>query len=597
MTQSDSRTEFATLIELLRFRAARQPSQRAYTFLLDGETEEAWLTYEDLDRKARSVAAWLRTSMANGERVLLLFPPGLDFITAFFGCIYAGTVAVPVYPPEPSRLKRNVPLLRAVVNDAQPIAALTTSRILGLVEDLIVEAPVLRALRWLALEDGRISAADQWSNPCLDGQNLALIQYTSGSTSAPKGVMISHGNLLHNGELIHKCVNLSPDSRGMIWLPPYHDLGLVGGILQPLYGGFPVTLMSPVAFSVRPLRWLQAISRTRATISGGPNFAYDLCARKITSEQRLGLDLSSWKVAFNGSEPVRFDTMDRFTKAFSSCGFLPEAFYPCYGLAEATSYVSGGAKSDSVKLRPFNGTRSEPNRRVDGDGQKHLTHEVVGCGWIARDQKVIVVDPGRRIKMPAGQVGEVWVSSPSVALGYWNRPEETDATFQAYLADTREGPFLRTGDLGFLQDNELFITGRLKDLIIIGGRNHYPQDIEWTVEQSHPGLRPGCSAAFSIDCDAQERLIVAAEIDPRFFTRSRGDRGEIPPRSGFSLDPTELVWAIRQAVTEHHDVRADGVLLLKPASLPKTTSGKIQRYACRDRFIRGDFELLNEVES
>jgi acyl-CoA synthetase (AMP-forming)/AMP-acid ligase II len=591
MTQADSTAEFLTLVDLLRFRAASQPDRRAYTFLTDGETEEVHLTYDGLERKAQSVTASLRPLITKSDRILLLFPPGLEFITAFFGCLYAGAVAIPAYPPEPGRLRRTLPLLSVIANDAQPAAVLTTSRILGSAEKCFVQAPELQALPWLALDNAQNSAAEQWRDPNLDGQSLALVQYTSGSTSAPRGVMVSHSNLLHNSALIQQSFEHSPNSRGVIWLPPHHDMGLVGGILQPLYGGFPVTLMSPVAFLLRPLRWLQSISRTRATTSGGPNFAYDLCTRKITPEQRAGLDLSSWKVAFNGSEPIRLETIERFSETFKSCGFRREAFYPCYGLAEATLFVSGGTKAGAFTLRTGDNSRAEASPSVSGDGKNDLTGKVVGCGCVPHDQEVIIVDLERRTKMPSGQIGEIWLSGPSMAHGYWNRPEETKESFRAYLADTGEGPFLRTGDLGFLWENEIFITGRLKDLIIISGRNHYPQDIEWTVEQSHPAVRSGCCAAFSVESNAQEQLVIAAEIDHRFFT------AQLERKISLSLNTRELVQAIRQAITEHHDLRADQVLLLKPASLPKTTSGKIQRYACRDRFISGTLEALNEVES
>jgi acyl-CoA synthetase (AMP-forming)/AMP-acid ligase II len=558
-------TDARTLVDLLRLRAATQPGDSGYAFLNDGETEEARLTYGELDRKARSVALRLGSSIGERARVLLLFPPGLEFIVAFFGCIYAGLVPIPAYPPERGRLARALPLLTGIAGDAQPAAVLTTSRISASVGPALAEAPELRALQWLALEDATIGAPTLWKAPEMSGETPALIQYTSGSTSAPKGVVLSHANLLHNSELIRRSFGHSSRSRGVIWLPPYHDMGLIGGILQALYLGAAVTLMSPVAFLLRPFRWLQAISRTRATTSGGPNFAYDLCASKITPEQRRALDLSSWEVAFIGAEPIRCETIERFSAAFESCGFRREAFFPCYGLAEATLLVSGG----------WTATPAPPP----------------SSGTIAPGQKIMIVDPDLRTEVPAGQVGEIWMAGPSVALGYWNRPKATEETFRARLADTGEGPFLRTGDLGFLKGNELFITGRLKDLIIIGGRNHYPQDIEWAVEQSHPAFRSGCCAAFSVPSEGAERLIIAAEIDHRFLSsRPRRDDARAS-----AVDPRHLVQTARRAVAEHHEVRAERVLLLKPATLPKTTSGKIQRHACRALFLDGSLETLPEA--
>jgi acyl-CoA synthetase (AMP-forming)/AMP-acid ligase II len=577
MGQPDSSVGFTTLVDLLQFRAASQPSQQGYTFLDDGESEGASLTYEELDRRARSLAFGLRASIEERGRVLLLFPPGLEFIIAFFGCLYSGLIPVPAYPPERGRLARALPLLKAIAGDVQPALILASARIAASLEQLLAEAPELGALDRLTFEDATSGAPELWKAPDVSGTTPALVQYTSGSTSSPKGVMLSHGNLLHNSALMGEAFGNSSASRGVIWLPPYHDMGLIGGILQALYAGCSVTLMSPVAFLLRPLRWLEAISRTRATISGGPNFAYDLCARRVSPAQRSGLDLSSWQIAFSGSEPIRFETIERFSDTFKSCGFRREAFYPCYGLAESTLFVTGGPKNTGVRLR-----------KIDDGGEI----SAVGCGLVPPGQQVIIVDPEQRVEVRPAQIGEIWLSGPSVGLGYWNRPQETDAIFRARLADTGAGPFLRTGDLGFLQDNELFVTGRLKDLIIIGGRNHYPQDIEWTVEQSHPAFRSGCCAAFSVESNGAERLIIAVEIDRRFLSMAPGreSRFEITD----ALDPRGLVQAVRRAVTERHELRADRVLLLKPATLPKTTSGKIQRRACKSRFLEDRLETLLE---
>lgn len=447
----------------------------------------------------------------------------------------------------------------------------------------------------------------------MSGDTLAFLQYTSGSTGTPKGVMLTHSNLLHNSALIHRCFEHTPHSQGVIWLPPYHDMGLIGGILQPLYGGFPVTLMSPLVFLQRPFVWLQTISQTRATTSGVPNFAYDFCVRKITPEQRAILDLSSWEVAFCGAEPVRADTLDRFTVTFKSCGFRREAFYLCYGLAEATLMVSGGLKAALPTIYTVQGPALKRNRVVMASAEDADVWKLIGCGQSPPDQKVVIVDPESLIQCPPAQVGEIWISGPGVASGYWNRPEETKQTFGAYLADTGEGPFLRTGDLGFLKDGELFVTGRLKDLIIIGGRNHYPQDIERTVEQSHPSLRPGCCVAFSIDVEGEEQLVVAAEVERHYQptyrqpTNKRKDSVEqnrLPDRNGVEigqsskledrllLDVDAVVRAIRQAVAEQHELQVYTVVLLKINSIPKTSSGKIQRQACRTEFLTNSLSML-----
>ncbi|MEO6193501.1 MAG: fatty acyl-AMP ligase, partial [Thermoanaerobaculia bacterium] len=481
----------ATLVELLRMRAMSQPERRAYTFLLDGEREEVHLSYGELDRQARAIAARLQELGVEGERALLLYPPGLQYAAAFFGCLYAGVTAVPVYPPRPNRPD---PRFLAILADARARVVLTTSAILPNAERLLqADAPVA----WLATDGLDSKGAEEWRDPAVRPEQLAFLQYTSGSTSAPKGVMVSHGNLVHNERLIERAFGMTAESVVVGWLPLYHDMGLIGNLLQPLWAGCSCVLMSPVDFLQKPLRWLAAVSRYGGTVSGGPNFAYDLCARKIRPEDRAGLDLSRWAVAFNGAEPVRAETLDRFASAFAGCGFRREALFPCYGLAEATLFVAGAAVGEPPVVGRFNAPGLERHRAVaDPDGRP-----LVSSGrpaLLAPGQEVAIVDPESGARLPEAAVGEIWVAGPSVAKGYWSRPEPPESTFQALTRDG-QGPFLRTGDLGFLVGGELFVAGRAKDLIIIRGRNHYPQDIEMTVEASHAALRPGCGAAFSVD--------------------------------------------------------------------------------------------------
>ncbi|MFQ5794226.1 MAG: AMP-binding protein [Candidatus Bipolaricaulia bacterium] len=570
---SESTFEPFTLVDLLRWRALHQPNQRAYTFLTDGETEEVSLTYGELDRQARAIGAWLQSLAATGERALLLYPPGLEYIAAFFGCLYAGVVAVPAYSPRPNRPMSRI---QAIVADAQATLAFTTTTILSRMERWYVDVLDLRSLNWLVTDKVASDLAKGWRDPKVNDETLAFLQYTSGSTAVPKGVMLTHGNLLHNSALIHRVFEHTPDSRGVSWLPPYHDLGLIGGVLQPLYGGFPMTLMSPVSFLQHPVRWLKAISRYKATTSGGPNFAYDLCVRKIIPNQRATLDLSSWDMAFNGAEPIRRETLERFAVAFEPCGFRREAFYPGYGLAEATMFVSGGLKVAPPTVQIFQETALKHDQAVAASERDGGTQTLVGCGQALLDQKILIVHPEKLTPCLPDQVGEIWVSSPSVAQGYWNRPEEMERTFNAYLSDTGEGPFLRTGDLGFVYDGELFVTGRLKDLIIIRGHNHYPQDIELTIERSHPALRPGCSAAFSVNAAGDERLVIVQEVE-------RHDRNP-------NVD--EVAGAIRQSVAEDHDVQVYAVVLIKYGSIPKTSSSKIQRHACRAGFLEGSLNVV-----
>ena len=593
---TDPIVELSTLVEILRWRAFQQPEQRIYTYLVDGEVEGDDLTYEALDRQARSIGALLQSYRATGERALLLYPASLEFIAAFFGCLYAGVIAIPLPPPNPAKPQRTLPSLRAVISDAQPSVVLTTSEILSKTEGLFTQAPELHKMRWLATDKVTGSLAQEWRDPAVTSNTLALLQYTSGSTAEPKGVMISHGNLLHNSAYINRVFALIPDSVTVTWLPAFHDMGLTNGIIQPLYKGRPCYLMPPASFLMRPIRWLQAISRYKATVSGGPNFAYELCARRITPEQRETLDLSSWDVAYNGAEPVRADTIQRFTAAFASCGFRPGAFHPCYGLAEATLLVSGGSLSDKM-FRTIQVEAFEQNHVVEVCAQHQNVRTLVGSGHALRDTKIVIAHPESLTVCAPDEVGEIWVSGPSVTQGYWNQPEDTERVCRAYLKDTGEGPFLRTQDLGFMKDGELFVTGRLKDLIIISGRKLYPQDIEMTVEQSHPALRPACCAAFSVDGVGEEHLIVVAEVEPRYQpvvgepldgeARSHSNR-RLP------LDVEVVVRAIRRAVAEEHDVRVHTVVLLQAGRIPKTTSGKVQRHACQVSFLKGTLERLAE---
>ena len=582
-----------TLVDILRWRAEHQPNQRAYTFLLDGEREEVHLTYAELDKQARAIAArlqrilrpfaTLRAAQAQdtggtGERALLLYPPGLDFIAAFFGCLYAGVVAVPSYPP---RRKRPSPRLQAIVQDAQPAVVLSHSTIRA--DVMRYPKPALMGLEWLVTDQSGHDLAEKqaglWQMPPISSESLAFLQYTSGSTATPKGVMLTHGNLLHNFAIIQQGFEVTPNSVGVIWLPPYHDMGLIGGILEPLYVGMQVVLMSPIAFLQKPVRWLQAISRYQATNSGGPNFAYDLCVEKITPRERETLDLSSWEVAFNGAEPIRAETMARFVKAFEGCGFRRETFYPCYGLAEATLIVSGGLKGATPILYQVDESALLENKVVESTDGTTL----VGCGQSKLGQEIVIVEPESARRCAEGEIGEIWVKGASVAKGYWRQPEKTEATFHAYLSPPNvgggrggAGPFLRTGDLGFSLDRELFVTGRIKDLIIIRGRNHYPQDIELTAQESHMALQPHCGAAFSVQMEGQERVVVLFELKRRHR----------------KANVEEVADAIRAAVAQQHQLDLYAVVLIRPARMPKTTSGKVQRHLCRKGFLENTLPVI-----
>jgi 8-amino-7-oxononanoate synthase len=556
----------SNLVELLLHRARCQPDDVGFTYLVDGENDQVHLTYRELDRQARAIGAWLQSRNLAGQRALLLYPAGLEFIAAFFGCLYAGVIAVPVYPP---RRNRSLNRIQAIADDAEAQVALTTDLVLNRVMPLIDETPHLKQLTWLPTCKLSADLEREWTMPDVHGDTLAFLQYTSGSTGAPKGVVLNHANLVHNCALIAHSFEHTRSGKGVFWLPSYHDMGLIGGILQPLYIGRPNVLMSPMSFLQKPYRWLSAISRFQASTSGGPNFAYDLCVRKITPEQRKTLDLSNWRVAFNGAEPVRAETLDAFAEAFAPCGFRREVFYPCFGLAEATLIVSGGYVDRPPLVRTFDAAALARNEVLDADPDDEGVRALVGCGENLPDQRIIVVDPETLVSCPPGRIGEVWVYGPSVAQGYWQQPEASERVFRAKLKDTGEGPFLRTGDLGFLQDGELFITGRLKDLIIVHGVNYYPQDIERTVQESHPRLRFDCGAAFTVAGeDGRERLVVVQEVERH-------------KQSNF----TELFDAIRREVAAEHELTLDAIVLIRAGSVPKTSSGKIQRHACRNGYL------------
>lgn len=566
------------LVELLQHWATRRPLTRAFTFLGDDEREQD-LSYAELDRKAQRLAGYLQEKTRAGDRALLLFPPGLEFIEAFFGCLYAGVVPVPTCYPKPNRPS---PRLTSIAQDAGGSVLLSTSGTLAQMKRATAD-DAWSDIPWVGVNAIDATWSECWQRPSIARDDVAFLQYTSGSTSDPKGVMVSHGNLLDNLEAIRRGFHIDvddeggADSRGVFWLPAYHDMGLIGGILTPLYVGGHSYLMSPRLFLQRPLRWLSAIDRTRGTISGAPNFAFDLCVDKISPQQRQQLDLSCWNVAFCGAEPIRAESLERFAEAFQESGFRSDTFYPCYGLAESTLLVAGGRGPGKIVVEEVyrealaNHTVLRRNGRVGEDIQR-----LVGCGLAAHGQTIEIVDPETHTACAGGTVGEIWVKGPSNALGYWNRPDDTRQIFAAHLADTGDGPFLRTGDLGFVQDEQLYVTGRLKDMIIIRGRNHYPQDIEWAVSRSHQALRFNGGGAFSVDASDGEALIVVHEVT----------------REHRNANFEQVVRAIRRALVEEHEIDPRAIVLLRPGGLPVTTSGKVQRGLCRQQYLDDQLKEL-----
>jgi acyl-CoA synthetase (AMP-forming)/AMP-acid ligase II len=575
--QTTNQTQPATLIELLRDRATNQGDRHAYTFLIDGKKESAPFTYGELDRQARAIGALLQQYQAKGERALLLYPQGLEVLAAFCGCLYAGVIAIPVPPPESGRLKRTLPRLRSIVKDAQATFALTTAGILELVENVRDEFPEFERMRWIDTATVDLSLAEQWQDPEVDRDALAYLQYTSGSTSTPKGVMLSHYNLMHHCADLQKACSYDSNSVSVTWMPYFHDYGLVEGMMVPLYNGTPCYLMSPFSFIKRPIQWLQNMSKYRATHSQAPNFAYDLCTRRVQDKQIAELDLSNWQAAGNAAEPINPKVMERFVEIFSSCGFSWQTFAPSYGLAEYTLLVSTTPKGSEPVIARLEATALEKDKIVAAKADKEDgVRTVPSCGRLVCDTKVAIVRPDSMTRCAKDEVGEIWVSDPSVAQGYWQRKEETDRTFCAYTKDTKEGPFLRTGDLGFLKDGELYITGRIKDLIIIRGANHYPQDLEWSVQHLNPVFRPDCGAAFSIEAGGEERLVIVQEIE----------------RHSENVDTDRLIADIRQEIAEQHEVQIYALVLAKPGNILKTASGKIQRSACRADFMAGKLDII-----
>ncbi len=550
-------------VERLAELAIELPDTRAFTYLDDGENESATLSYGELHRRALAIGCALRgAGIERGERALLLFAPGLDFIAAFFGCLYAGVIAVPAYPPDPGRIARTLPRLLGIVRDATPRCVLTSEWVRALASAM--DAPELASVPWIAVDglDEGIIALEPPQN-----DDVAFLQYTSGSTAAPKGVMVTHGNLVANSRDIASSELNDETSCTVSWLPTFHDMGLIDGVLQPIWGAFPSYLMSPGAFLQRPARWLEAITRYRATNSGGPNFGYALCLRKVSDAEHARLDLSTWRVAYNGAEPARWPTMERFIERFASRGFDMRGLAAVYGMAEATLFVSGRARGDEPRVLGVDRRALEQGEIAPGD----LT--LPSCGMIKPSFVAWIVDPASGQRLPEDRVGEICIRGAAVARGYFGDSARTAAAFNQTIGG--EQGFFRTGDLGFFHDGELYVTGRIKDLLIIRGRNIVPSDVEATVEGTHGAIRGGCVVAFSLQVDDSEALGIAAEVEP----------GLVP-------DLDQLIAEIRQNVVWRHEVAVAAIALLKPRTIPKTSSGKLRRRATRDAFFAGTLETI-----
>ncbi|MEU5266064.1 fatty acyl-AMP ligase [Amycolatopsis sp. NPDC021455] len=556
---------FESLVELARLRARRDGDREAFRFLRDETTET--LTCDGIDRAARSIAVTLRDLLggtAAGERVLLLYPPGLGFIPALFGCFYAGAVAVPAPVPDANRIQGL--RLAHILADAAASVVLTDSAGLPLIEESLRAAGVTGVT--CVATDGELPGdAATWTEPVLRRQDLAVLQYTSGSTSDPKGVMVSHGNLLANCALIQRSLGSGRQTRFCGWLPFYHDMGLVGAVLHTFFCGGWAVFLSPVTFLKRPLRWLRAIDEYRADLSVAPNFAYEMCVRKVTDEQVASLDLDSWTAAMNGSEPISAETLAAFADRFAPAGFAAEAVYPCYGMAETTLFVTGDRRDRRHVVRRVDADALERGELADGHSRTLVSSGIV------TGIEVVVTDPKTAEVLPDGRIGELWIRGDSVALGYWGRPEESERRFRATTADGDRG-YLRSGDLGTIVDGELYVTGRIKEMLIVHGRNVYPYDIERAVRAAHPALGGGVGAAFALGDD----VVIAHEV--------RGVTAEADLRA--------LAGALRQLTARDFGVRVAAVALVRPGQIPRTTSGKVQRLLAAEKFRAGAFETVHE---
>ncbi|WP_280234309.1 fatty acyl-AMP ligase [Nocardia cyriacigeorgica] len=554
-----------TLGESISHRAADSADRTAFTFLPDGENESHSWTFAELERRARALAERLAASVAPGERALILAPDAPDFVLAFFACQFAGVVAVPVYPPFPLSSDRRIATLRTIARDSGARIVLTGAP--EQIRDLLVPlAPELSALTWIGVDAGDDT---DFEPVAVRGADISFLQYTSGSTSAPKGVVVTHEALMYNQELISRAMGYHRDARVVGWLPLFHDMGLMGTVVPAVYTGCSTVLMPPLQFVQRPVRWLRAVTEYSATITGGPNFAYELCCRRIRESEREDIDLSSLEVAFNGAEPIREATLAQFAAAFEPHGFDARSFYPCYGLAESTLFTTGAVRGAGAVRVEVDRAELHAGRFAPGSGQV-----MVSSGRPELDRRLAIVDPDTGVALPDGTVGEIWIGGPDVAAGYWEKPAATAETFSASTTEPADGPYLRSGDLGVLHDGELYVVGRRKDLIILGGRNYYPQDIEAAVEAASTSIRRGCTAAFAGEAGGAEALIVVAEVK----TDADG------------LDLAEVTAAVRSAVTVEFSVTPHDIVLVAPATLPKTSSGKLQRHACREAYAAGTLE-------
>lgn len=581
--------QFKNLVQMTTTRASEKGDNEVISFLADDGSQEGSLTFDGLDEAAKKIAAGLKERGLSGRNLMLLYAPGLDYIRAFFGCMYAGCVPVPAYPPMGAR---DIDRLKRVVQDCNAGAILSSSMLMPMIEAWVANPSNGINIPCIATDTMAASIDASGFQPFdANPEAVAFLQYTSGSTGHPKGVMVSHENLIANFQQIvwtfahsSDLDAIAPDYKTVIWLPPFHDMGLIGGVLTPVFVGTKVTLMSPLSFLKNPYIWLKTISDMGAKVSGGPNFSYQYCVRKVSDEQLQELDLSSWQVAFNGAEPIQVDSLNSFADKFGQCGFDSKAFLPCYGLAEATLFVAGSPATRGPKVMHADldqlskGQLNLDQHETAGKG----TAPLVSSGVLAIETDVQIVNPQSHEVCESGEVGEIWVNSPSVAQGYWNKPSFSDSVFRAQLKGDNGKTYMRTGDLGFMWDNELYVTGRIKELIIVAGKNHYPQDIELSLQSSNPTFRKGCGAAFAITEQGKEQLVVMQEVS-----------GAAAGQTDFQ----QLALAASRVIATRHGITPKALVFIAQGTLPKTSSGKIQRTEAKKIYELGNITPLYSWEA
>lgn len=569
----NKKTKIGTFVEVLEKKAFISPKKVAFTYLNKGGIKET-ITYEELINEVKQMAGFMQQNNYTGKRALIMYPSSIMYIKVFLACMFANVVAIPVYPPT---LSKNMDRIKNIMTDSKASLIFTSKSLNTRLNNRLTDGNNKKQndFQWICLEDITLPSVSAWSFPNIHNETVAFLQYTSGSTSEPKGVMVTHNNIVCNEEMIKNSFETTKNSVILGWLPMYHDMGLIGNVLHPLYLGATGILMDPMDFLQKPFRWLKAISDYQVDVSGGPNFAYELCLKKITDEELHSLNLTSWEVAFNGAEPISSDTIENFQRRFAICGFKENRFYPCYGLAEATLFVSGGKRHEKPIIKNFDSEELKQNRAIEVNDNKINSTSIVSCGIASVNQTVIVVDPKTKKIRPDGIVGEIWVKGDNVASGYLN--DHTPEVFTGSV-DGVDGFFLKTGDLGFIQQANLYVTGRNKDLIVIRGKNYYPQDIERLIEK-YSCIRDGCSAAFSVTHQHEEKLVIVAELE-RIYRPRVGKQHE-------SFQPKDFFSSFRKRIMEELGVQPFAIKLIKTGSILKTSSGKIRRGDCKQAYETG----------